>query len=338
MFQLDKKTLDLIKKTCKGKKHIKLTVGFIIDGEIVIKVFNEDGETDSEGYTYEIGSITKTFTASLLSKYVFENKMQLNDSIQKYIAELDGNQYYPSLRRIATHTAGYPERYPLNQWEFINLFKDMIIGGNIQRVNPLDMDFNKMLALIQKSILKDMDYKWKYSNFGMALLGYAIGTVTGKGYWDAMNDFLVNELGLRHTYLGTSGNDLSGFSTKNEHCGNWNWDKINLISPAGAISSTAEDMLTYAKLNMYEEKPYLSLCHQKHTKGAKKYDMGLAWWLREENNNIMSHGGGTGCFSSFLAMDKQKKVASVILANYRLGINSDEKIGFSILEGLQKDK
>ncbi|WP_246277178.1 beta-lactamase family protein [Neobacillus endophyticus] len=64
--------------------------------------------------------------------------------------------------------------------------------------------------------------------------------------------------------------------------------------------------------------------------------MGLSWFLLKKNNNVCLHGGGTGCFSSFLGFDKEKKVAAVVLANYRLGINDDEKIGFSLLESLQK--
>ncbi|GLC79580.1 serine hydrolase domain-containing protein [Lacrimispora brassicae] len=335
MFQLDSKTMDLINKTCKGKKHIKLTVGFFNDGNTAIKVFGEQGELPAESCIYEIGSITKTFTASLLSKYIFENKMQLNDSIQKYIAGLDTNNYYPTLRRIATHTAGYSPTYPISQREYLNLIIDMILGKN-QGINPLQMDLDCMKMLIQKTRLRDTDYRWNYSNFGYSLLGYGAGIVSGKGYWDTMKDFLSTEFGLSHTYLGTYDNkNLSGFGTKNQECGNWHWEKSNLTAPAGAISSTAEDLLTYAKLNMYEEKPYFLLCHQKHSNGPGNYDMGLGWWLRQNNNNIMEHGGGTGCFSSYLAIDKSKKVASVVLANYRLGFDSDKKIGISVLEHLK---
>lgn len=75
MFEISDETLRLIKKTCKGKKDIKLTVGYLTDNNTVIKIYNEDGELDSsKKFHYEIGSITKTFTVSLLSKYVFENK------------------------------------------------------------------------------------------------------------------------------------------------------------------------------------------------------------------------------------------------------------------------
>lgn len=66
--------------------------------------------------------------------------------------------------------------------------------------------------------------------------------------------------------------------------------------------------------------------------------MGLGWLLLKKNNNVILHGGGTGCFSSFLVIDKEKKVASVVLANYRLGRNDDENIGISLLKSLQKSK
>jgi len=340
MFEISDKTLRLIKKACKGKKHLKLTVGYLTGNDSVIKIYNENGELDSyEKYYYEIGSITKTFTASLLSKCVYENKMSLNDSIQKYIEELKADQYYPTLLRLATHSSGYSGTLPLNKREYFKLILGLISGtGDMKKNNPLNMDFNKMNLLIEKNELKDANYSWKYSSFGISLIGYALGIVSGKGYWDTMNDFLKNELGLYNTHLGISNNNLHGYDRKNNDCGNWQWNKNNLISSAGAISSTAEDMLKYAKINIYEDKTYLSLCHKKQGNGKKKYDMGLGWFLLKKNNNVIVHGGGTGCFSSFLGYDKDKKVAAVVLANYGLGMNDDENIAFSLLESLQKSK
>ncbi|MEO4052833.1 serine hydrolase domain-containing protein [Solibacillus sp. CAU 1738] len=338
MFEISDETLRLIKRASRGKKHLKLTVGYLIDNNPVIKIYNEHGELDSSNkYYYEIGSITKTFTASLLSKYVFENKLSINDSIQKYIEELKEHEYYPTLLRLATHSSGYSQTLPLNKREYLNIMFGLIFGnGDFNKNNPLNMDINKMEMLIEKNKLKEVDYSWKYSNFGISLIGYCLGIVSGRGYWDTMNDFLYNELGLRDTYLGISNNNLQGFNRKNIDCGNWEWNKENLISAAGAISSTADDLLQYAKINIHEDKPYLSLCHKKHGNRTKKYDMGLGWLLLKNNNNVILHGGGTGCFSSFLGIDKEKKVASVVLANYRLGRNDDENIGISLLESLQK--
>ncbi|MGJ7910728.1 serine hydrolase domain-containing protein [Neobacillus sp. LXY-1] len=338
MLEISDETLRLIKRASRGKKHLKLTVGYLTDNDSVIKIYNENGELDSsKKYHYEIGSITKTFTVSLLSKYVFEKKLSLNNSIQKYIEGIKGDDYYPTLHQLATHTSGYSARLPLNKREYSKLILGLIIGGgDLNKHNPLNMDLNKMRMLIENNKLKELDYPWKYSNFGISLIGYGLGIVSGKGYWDTMNDFLHNELGLSDTYLGTSNNNLHGYDKKNNDCGNWKWNKENLISPAGAISSTADDLLKYAKINIYEEQPYLCLCHNKHGNGTKKYDMGLGWFLLKKNNNVILHGGGTGCFSSFLGIDKEKKVAAVVLANYQLGRNDDENIGISLLESLQK--
>ena len=122
MFEISDKTLKLIKKTCRGKKHLKLTVGYLTGNDSVIKIYNENGEIDSDKkYYYEIGSITKTFTASLMSQYVLENKMSLDDSIEKYIEKLGVNQYYPTLLRLATHSSGYSERLPFNKREYSHL-------------------------------------------------------------------------------------------------------------------------------------------------------------------------------------------------------------------------
>lgn len=340
MFEISDETLRLIKKTCKGKKHLKLTIGYLTGNNSVIKIYNENGELDAtKKYHYEIGSITKTFAVSLLSKYVFENKLSLNDSIKKYIEELRQDVYYPTFLRLATHSAGYSSRLPLNKWEYFRLILGLISGGgDMSKNNPLTMDLNKMKMLLEKNELKDADYSWKYSNFGIALIGNVLGNVSGKGFWDAMNEFVQDELGLTDTYLGTRNNNLHGYDRKNIDCGNWEWDKDNLISSAGGISSTADDLLKYAKMNINEEKPYLSFCHKKHGNGNKKYDMGLGWWLLKKNKHVILHGGGTGCFSSFLGFDKEKRVASVVLANYRLGMNDDEKIGISLLESLQKSK
>ncbi|MFS0782938.1 serine hydrolase domain-containing protein [Bacillus sp. 1P06AnD] len=338
MFEISDKTLKLIKRACRGKKHIKLTVGYLTtDNHSVIKIFNEKGEQDpSKKYHYEIGSITKTFTVSLLSKYVAEDKLSINDSIQTYIEDLKGDEYYPTLLRLATHSSGYSARLPLNKREYFNLILGLIMGsGDMNKTNPLNMDYDKMKILIEKNKLRNMDYSWKYSNFGISLLGYGLGIVSGRGYWDTMNEFLHKELGLCDTYLGTSNNNLHGYNKKNDDCGNWDWNKENLISPAGAVSSTADDLLKYAKIHISEDKPYMSLCHKKYGNATKKYDMGLGWLLLKKNHNVILHGGGTGCFSSFLAIDKEKKVASVVLANYQLGRKEDEQIGISLLESLQ---
>lgn len=187
----------------------------------------------------------------------------------------------------------------------------------------------------------------EYSNYGFTLLGYAVGVIFGEGYWNAMDDFLSNELGLKNSYTGTSPEkNLHGFSKRNKNCGNYVFDKSpNIPSGEGDISATAEDLLAYAQMNMHEEKPYFALCHKKHASaqsmlasllvkasGADEIDMGLGWMLYRSNNRIMWHSGDSDSFSSYLGFDKDKKVAAIVLSNYKM---NTPKIGVSILESLR---
>lgn len=331
MALLNPKTLNLIAKACQRKEHLKLTVGIYQNGEKSIQVFDATGEIPNEDFIYEIGSITKTFTVSLLAKLVSEKKVSLEDSIQKYMMGLNQDRYYPTLKRLATHTAGYHPLLPNGKWFRFKLFKGLMSGKIKEGENHLQMDFNQMVQLIHENLLKDKDYPWQYANFGMALVGHAIGAASGSDYWTSMNHFLTEELNLKNTFTGTDPEkNLHGYSiVTNEDLGNWDWGK-NLMAPAGDISSTAEDLLEYARINLFEEKAYLSLCHQKYT-NAKNYDMGLGWLLQKNHPHLLWHNGGTGGFRSFLGIDKQRKCAVVVLANYV--INTD-RIGLGILESL----
>ena len=339
-MEINSNTMALIKKTCKGKKHIKLTIGFLSNGVKTVKVFGENCEIQNENYIYEIASITKTFTASLMAKYIYENKMSLDDSIQKYFDGLDDNKYYPTLKRLVTHTAGYSMNLPFTWRDFLAV--------PIKGYPPLQ-NVEKLKRILQKHLRKDKDYPWVYSNYGFTLIGHAVGVISGKGYWNTMDDFLKNELGLEDTFTGIcSKKNLHGFNKKNVDCGNYDkFEKIQEIpSGEGDISATAEDLLRYAQINMNEEKPYLSLCHKKHSSvssafaailrraaGVKEFDMGLGWFLNKDDNNIISHSGDSDCFTSYLLIDKNNKLASVVLSNYKM---NTLKIGLSVLKYLQK--
>jgi len=340
MILFSEKTNELIKKATKNKDHIKFTIGVLHEGETSFKLFDSKGEIPYESYLYESGSITKVFTTSLFAKYLQEGKMSLDDSIAKYIPELDDEKYLPTLKKLATHTAGYSTLYPMNKSEYFKLLRHQIGGKFIKDpVNVTDyvtMDYEKAITLANDAKVKDKDYKWKYSNYGISLLGQAIATVAEKSFWDLMNQYLIQDLGLKNTFMGTDSSEiLTGYDLKNRNVGNCNWQKgANLVSPAGAITSTPEDLLEFAKMNIEQSPNYLGLCHEKYANGYKKFSMGLGWWIDKKNPNLFYHGGNTQGFASMLAFDKKKKAAVVILANVYY-YKEREKLFVDILENLE---
>lgn len=314
---------------------MKLTVGTLIDGERTIQVFNDTGEIPNNNDVYEIGSITKTFTTSLLAKYVYEGKMSLDDSISRYVDGL-GDGYYPTLLRLATHQAGYGYLPATIKDGIKMILLAPLLGSRNGGIMPdgLKVDETRMKKLLLENKKEDKDYPWAYSNFGMGLLGYAIGQVSGKGYFDTMDEFLAQELNMPNSYTRTNPNkNLHGYNKKNKDIGNWDFGNT-IMASAGDISATAEDMLQYAELHMNETMPYLSLTHQKHTTVRKGLSCsGLAWIMMGDNNQIIMHNGGTGAFDSLLMIDKQKKVAYVVLSNYLINAG---KLFKTVLDDLKK--
>jgi len=271
----------------------------------------------------------------LLAKYVHEGKMSLDDPISKYVDGLDDG-YYPTLRRLATHTAGYGY-LPATAWVGIKmLLLAPLSGSRNGGIMPdcLKIDEERMKKLLLENKKEDKDYPWAYSNFGIGLLGYAIGQVSGKGYFETMNEFLTHELEMPNSYTGINPNkNLSGFNKKNRNIGNWDFGKT-IIAAAGDISATVEDMLTYAQKHINGELPYLALTHGKHTTVRKGISSsGLAWIITGDNDEIIAHNGGTGAFDSLLIINKHKKFAYVVLSNYLINAN---KLYTTVLDEIKK--
>ncbi|MCL2195026.1 MAG: beta-lactamase family protein [Oscillospiraceae bacterium] len=332
---LNETTQALINGAFKKKPNLKMTIGVLQGGNTTLKLLEASGEVPYTSYSYEIGSVGKTLTTSLLAKYVESGAMNLDDSVAKYIPKLGDGKYYPTLRRLATHTAGYSSALPMNAKEFRSVAWKQITGKPVSALDLLGMDFDKLITTAHAQVLEDKNYSWQYSNFGMALLGCAVGRAAGMSYADAMTQFLAEALKLPNTIVGEAGakNLLSGHDSAHRDVGTWNANRDNYTSPAGNFTSTAEDMLEFARRNIEEEPSCLRLCHELHDLKSKHSNMGLGWWIDAKQPSIYYHGGNTDGFASILAFDKQAKTAVVILTNVR-NYRQREKLFKEILKTL----
>ena len=180
---------EMLAYTTKDNKDAIITVGIIQNNKMTYDVYGENGTIlSTEEYTYEIGSITKTFTTSLLCKAMNEGRISLDNSIDEYL-NLPDKDYYPTIQRLVTHTSGYKGYY----------FEKPMISNFLNRVNDFNGISEKMLIeRLGKINLDDSDYSFKYSNFGAATLGAVLEHIYNKDYTPLINDYISDDLGLKN--------------------------------------------------------------------------------------------------------------------------------------------
>ena len=281
-----------------------------------------DGDT-----MFEIGSITKTFTAALLAEMVGQGEVKLDDPVAKYlpkeirVPERGGRKI--TLLDLATHTSGLPG-LPANIHP-----KDMSNPYADYSVEMLD-EF-----LSAYSLPRDIGSKYEYSAVGMALLGRALGNRLGMGWEQAVTKRILKPLGMRSTAATMTPDELgrlaSGHDENGKRVSNW---EIPTLPAMGALHSSANDMLKYLIANMMSGSaplgPILNGTHMPRVVMDEETKVGLAWQTgHASNRTIIWHGGETGGYRSLIAFDPTKRIGVIVLCNSSAGADD---IGFHLLD------
>ena len=274
----------------------------------VAKYQNGNWQISGKAYDYEIGSVSKTFVGLLAAKLVEERKLGLSDSISEYL-DLDKRGYYPTIERLLTHTSGYKPFY----------FVPEMIVTRLSRKTSNDfygISREKILRRVKKVKLSDKDYKFEYSNFGIAVLGLVIEKVLNEDFTAIMNDFIKNELQLKHTDVAIQKGDLGKY---------WKWKENDGYIPAGAIVSNIDDIRDYLDIYLAESKEFAGKTHSDlkmvdannhiYVKMNIRMDSVGMTWIHDDVNGFSWHNGGTSACSSYVAFSDDKKTAVAILSN-----------------------
>lgn len=285
----------------------------------------ETNEPVDEHTVFEIGSITKTFTCILLASEVVNGELNLDDPIQNLLPEgvtaPTRNGESIKLVHLANHTSALP-RVPNNfvRTNRENPYADLTEQQVYEFVNNCELPY-------------DIGTKFLYSNLGMGLLGNILAAKNNTTYEELMLRKIVEPIGLEDTRI-TLTPDMGKRFAKGHNTGvEVDYYTLPAIAGAGAIRSTAVDMLKYLAANMGIKKtdlyPAMELSHK--STGIKEGEMtaGLGWITSMvEGEEIIWHDGGTGGFMSFIGFTKDRKKGVVVLTNSN-GFPDD--IGFHVL-------
>jgi CubicO group peptidase (beta-lactamase class C family) len=257
---------------------------------------------------FEIGSLTKTFTAALVAhcfqKGLLKPSTTLKEVFSFPMPEDVGNI---SLQQLGNHTSGLP-RMPSNL-----KIEDA--------TNPYkDYDTTQLFAYLTKAKLQNKaGTVYSYSNLGMALLGEICAAKLDLSYEKALQQFVLNPLNMAWTCINATHDEqqmnmVYGLNAEGEQTSNWDFD---CMAGAGAIKSNVEEMMLYAKANLDANNPLFNLCHQPTFKSNERMSVGIGWHIIKTNkgNEVLFHNGGTGGYTSSMMLSKEKKKAVVILSN-----------------------
>ena len=195
-FPSDDEILRVIKQRVDEKRSAGIVVGILEDGRTRVIAYGDPGpgQPALDGNTvFEIGSISKVFTATMLAEMVQEGRVHLDDPAQKY---LPAAAHLPSrgdkqitLGSLSEQNSGLP-RMPTNfhPADPANPFADY----SVQQM----YDF-----LSSYQLTRDPGQSFEYSNLGVGLLGHVLSLAAGKSYEDLARERIWAPLGMEHTAI-----------------------------------------------------------------------------------------------------------------------------------------
>lgn len=291
-----------------------------------------------ENTIFEIGSITKTMTAFLLADAIQRMEAKLDDPVQSYLP--DGMTVPQSGSRVitvedlATHTAGFP-RIP------VGMGTKLIFDAR-QQGNPYaQFDAEQLKKSLASTKLKENPKpKVEYSNYGAGLLGFALTQKYKKPFETLLQERLFTPLGMKSSSLRVVETDKNRFIDGFDMAGkpSLHWDFQDTIAGAGAVRSTASDMLQYLEAAMGRMKklqPSFELVTAQQYEMDNRNKIAMGWLITEVNKKrVWWHNGGTGGFSSFCSFCKQPGVGVIVLSN-RFNVTGEvDKIGMKVMDAL----
>ncbi len=278
-----------------------------VAGRFAVAVVNVEPEPhvrlalirSSADTVFEIGSITKALTGMLLDEIVQEGRLSLDASVGDIAPATEGTELASvTLRELATHTSGLP-RMPVGLAGGVSALPFALVGGNPYRSAPL--------SVIDVAARQPLDGRGqrRYSNLGGALVGDLLAGALSAEYPRLLAERILLPLGMESTGVSAKG-----------HVAPWGRSSAGLprepwilrgYASAGGLFSTIGDMARLASGLLDGSAPGLAAIHP--IEGVKtdrpNRRTGLFWITDGPPNQVPAitwHNGGTGGYSSFLAL------------------------------------
>lgn len=259
---------------------------------------------------FYIGSNTKQFTAVAILQLMEKGKIQLHDTLGRYISSCPYPVSSITIQQLLSHTSGLGDNNETEAYKLIDR-KD---------VTPIE--------LVNYFINLPMDFapgsKWAYNNANFYILGYLIEKLTSKSYADYVTENIFSPAGMSDTYMGKElsiiKNRAPGYTNFRMGIQNTRITTIGALYSSGGIQSTTEDMLKWNRAlktgKLLKPKIVQLLYTPQILLNGKVTSYGMGFHLQELHGSpALRHGGLVEGFTSETLYLPQEDVYIVMLLN-----------------------
>lgn len=277
---------------------------------------------------FQFGSTGKTFTATAVLRLVDQGLVELSAPVRRYVPELrlkdESVAERVTVLHLLNHTAGWDGDYHRNTGTGDDALARYVAGmADIEQVSPLGTEVS-------------------YNNASLSLAGYLIEKVTGTTFEQAMQDLVLTPVGMRQTYFFPNDVMTRRFAVGHNNTPDGKvtiarpWALPRSGNPAGGMSATAADQLTWARFHLADGRtdsgeqllPAGLVRSMREptvrTPGNALGDaIGITWMLRRRGDvTLVQHGGDTIGQHSAFVMVPERDFAITVLTN--CGPNGDQ--------------
>ncbi|HEX9038275.1 MAG TPA: serine hydrolase domain-containing protein [Ktedonobacterales bacterium] len=318
--------LEVLTRERMARWHIPgATVGELSGGASAVAGFGvaslETGYPIRADSLFQIGSITKIFTATLVMMLVEEGKLDLDQPVHTYLPELkladsDARERI-TLRMLLCHSAGF----------FGDYFEDFGMGDD-----ALSRYVARLDTLEQQT---PVGTSWAYNNAGFCLAGAVIERVCGEPYERVVRRRIFEPLGLTHTFFfaheaityPVSVGHTQITPARDEHEVARLYPLPRAVNPAGGVISSVSDLLTFAAFHLdggvtrdgkrlLAEAATRAMWEPRMAAANFAEAYGTGWETRRlDGVRVVGHGGSTNGFNARLLLIPERRYALVILTN-----------------------
>jgi CubicO group peptidase (beta-lactamase class C family) len=268
---------------------------------------------------YEIGSMTKQFTATAIMMLVEEDKLHLEDSITRYFPEAPEPWRPITIRHLLSHTSGIQNHVAVPG--YLGAFKtNLLMESTPGREDLLRMFFKLPLEFKPGET-------WSYDNTGYYLLGLIVEKVSGKSFWQFLDQRIFRPLDMKST-RNTDMRSLVANRAAGYEWSNGVFENRPVLAPfiafsAGCLLSTVEDLARWdaalytGKLLKSSSLRQMWTPVRTNEDAAASFNYGFGWFVDKYHGHlVVQHSGGTPGFSSVIYRFVDDQLTVIILTNH----------------------